>query len=131
MHSIDEPSIIFFDQIQDIRGNLCFFENSHNIPFLIYNVTLINNINEYKGIHGYSFTTKREIIINLSGEIEIILIDKQNNIIKYTLNQPNMGIYIPSNYWRSVNKLNHDNLILIISDSPETDIIDDFSVFIS
>jgi hypothetical protein len=116
MESFNIPSILVFDQVQDIRGNLCFLENSINFPLKINNVSWVTDFKDFNTVNGYTYSSNKEIIINLTGICELSIKDSLSNITNYILNKPNTGIFIPFGYRRSIKNLSSDNLLIIISD---------------
>lgn len=125
-----KPTLINLPKIVDPRGNLSFFENSHQVPFKIERTYWIYDVpgGEKRGSHA--FKEQQEFIIALSGSFDVILhdgIEEQS----FTLNRSYYGLYIPKMCWRRLDNFSTNSLALIVSDRTysENDYIRDFEEF--
>lgn len=129
---LDTPHIIELPKIKDDRGNLSFFQNQTQIPFIIQRVYWIYDVpgGEIRGGHAYK--TLQEFIVALSGSFDIILNDGKKEY-KFTLNRSYYGLYIPKMMWRHLENFSTNALALIAADAAynETDYIRDFKKFVS
>ena len=92
--------ILNLPKITDDRGNLTFLQNNGIIPFDIKRVFWTYNVpgGEIRGGHAYK--NQKEIIIALSGSLDVIITQNDGNTIKYCLNRSYYGLYLPPNTWR-------------------------------
>jgi oxalate decarboxylase/phosphoglucose isomerase-like protein (cupin superfamily) len=74
---------------------------------------------------GHAYKTQNEVICVVSGSADLIIVDKDNNREKITLNQADKGVYIPAQTWRHLENFATNTILLHISDSEfsETDYI--------
>jgi WxcM-like, C-terminal len=125
-----EIKIINLPKIEDVRGNLSFFQNNSQIPFEIKRTYWIYDVpgGEYRG--GHAFKEQQEVIIALSGSFDVVLHDG-NQEHKYQLNRSYYGLYVPGKIWRSLENFSTNSLALIVSDMDfsESDYIRDFDMF--
>ena len=122
--------IIELPKIIDPRGNLSFFENSNQIPFVIKRSYWIYDVpgGETRGSHA--FKESHEFIIALSGSFDVVLNDGEKEV-KYSLNRSYYGLYVPNLLWRRLENFSTNSLALIVSSIPydEADYVRDFTEF--
>jgi len=125
-----KQELIQLPKIIDLRGNLSFFENEKQIPFVIERVYWIYDVpgGETRGGHGYK--TLNEFIIALSGSFDVILHDGKNET-KFSLNRSYNGVLVPKMCWRRLENFSTNSLALIAADQSynELDYIRDFTEF--
>ena len=122
--------LINLPKIKDPRGNLSFFENSNQIPFVIKRSYWIYDVpgGETRGSHA--FKESHEFIIALSGSFDVVLNDGEKEV-KYSLNRSYYGLYVPNLLWRRLENFSTNSLALIVSSIPydEADYVRDFTEF--
>jgi len=127
---MESVKIIELPKILDRRGNLSFFENSHQIPFDIKRTYWIYDVpgGEIRGSHAFKKST--EFIVALSGSFDVILNDGETEV-KHPLNRSYYGLYVPNLLWRRLENFSTNALALIVSSVPysEDDYIRDFEFF--
>ncbi len=125
-----EIKIINLPKIEDERGNLSFFENNSQIPFVIKRTYWIYDVpgGEYRG--GHAFKEQQEVIVALSGSFDVVLHDGKQEY-RYQLNRSYYGLYVPGKIWRSLENFSTNSLALMVSDMEfsEADYIRDFELF--
>jgi hypothetical protein len=107
----------FIEKIQlpkiiDQRGSLSFLESNNHIPFNIKSTSIITNLS--------FFLEKNKFIKNIEKEFLVVLSGCSDIKIKYgefeevfTLNKPNVGLYIPEMARKSFIDFS-PNLILLV-----------------
>jgi dTDP-4-dehydrorhamnose 3,5-epimerase-like enzyme len=127
---IKEVTIINLPKILDPRGNLSFLESNNHVPFQIKRSYWIYDVpgGEIRG--GHAFIKQQELIIALSGSLDIIVSDG-NEERKFSLNRSYYGLYIPSGLWRHMENFSTNTLALVASSTSfdESDYIRDFDEF--
>ena len=125
-----EPKIIELPRINDVRGNLSFFENSNQIPFNIKRTYWIYDVPGGESRGSHAFKEAHVFIIALSGSFDVILNDGYKEI-KYSLNRSYYGLFVPKLFWRKIENFSTNSLALIVSSSSydETDYIRDYEEF--
>jgi dTDP-4-dehydrorhamnose 3,5-epimerase-like enzyme len=109
-----ERGIIQLPKIADNRGNLSFFENNVQIPFVIKRTYWIYDVpgGEFRG--GHAFKETEEFIVALSGSFDVVL-DDGTQKHTFTLNRSYYGLYVPKMYWREMNNFSTNALALIVA----------------
>lgn len=132
MQDFTKPHIINLPKIMDVRGNLSFLQNQDQIPFDIQRVFWIYDVPGGETRGGHAYKTQQEIIIVISGSIDIIVVDAQGNQTKFSLNRSYSGLYIPPMHWRHLENFstNSVSVHLSSSDFSEADYIRNYNEFI-
>ncbi len=121
LNKIGEPSL----------GYISIIEENDQIPFDIKRVywTYFTPNHIERGNHAHK--TLQQLIVAVSGVIEFTLIDVKNNKQKFTLDTPDVGLYIPCGYWREI-KFSHNAVLLCLASEKydEGDYIRTFQEFI-
>lgn len=122
--------IINFPKVEDPRGNLTFVEGIIHIPFEIRRVYWIYDVPGGQIRGGHAFKKQEEVIIALSGSLDVILNDGRNSI-KYQLNRSYYGLFVPSKLWRHMENFSTNSVVLILSSTKydASDYIRDYNVF--
>jgi dTDP-4-dehydrorhamnose 3,5-epimerase-like enzyme len=127
---MDQVRIIEFPKILDERGNLSFFENTSEIPFIIARSYWIYDVPGGETRGGHAYHSLQEVIIALSGSFNVVLNDgKEERSIH--LNRSYYGLYVPKMIWRHMENFSTNSLALIVADNVynEGDYIRDFATF--
>jgi oxalate decarboxylase/phosphoglucose isomerase-like protein (cupin superfamily) len=124
------PKLINLPKIQDVRGNLSFFEYPNQLPFVIERTYWIYDVPGGESRGSHAFKEQQEFIIALSGSFDVILNDGKKEI-NFTLNRSYYGLYIPCKYWRKLKNFSTNSLAMIVSDKvyDENDYIRDYEEF--
>ena len=113
---MENAKLVTFPKIFDDRGNLSFIESENHIPFSIKRSYLIYDVpgGEIRG--GHAFIQQKEMIIALSGSLDIIIFDGKKEKI-FSLNRSYYGLYIPCGLWRHMENFSTNALVLVISNT--------------
>jgi oxalate decarboxylase/phosphoglucose isomerase-like protein (cupin superfamily) len=124
------PQIIQLPKIIDRRGNLSFFENNNQVPFVIKRTYWIYDVPGGESRGGHAYKENEEIIVALSGSFDIIL-DNGTEKKVFNMNRSYYGLYVPKMYWREMNNFSTNSLALIVAstDYNEDDYIRDYDYF--
>ena len=98
--------------VADKEGKLVAIENSENIPFEIKRVFYIFDLTESSTRGSHANENLDEVLVALHGSCEVIL-DNGIERKKYTLDKPNLFLYLPSNTWLDIVNF-RDNCILLV-----------------
>ena len=128
----EKVKLLKFDRIIDARGNLSFFENFNQIPFSIKRVEYFYDIPGGEAFKGYACKNQQEVIVALSGSVDIIVEDGVGRDC-ITLNRSYTGLFLPGKVWRQVKNFSTNSIVLIVSDDfyNEADYVRSFKDFIS
>jgi dTDP-4-dehydrorhamnose 3,5-epimerase-like enzyme len=129
--NFSKPGIIQLPKITDARGNLSFLQNSDQIPFDIKRVFWIYDVPGGEKRGGHAFKSQKELIIVISGGIDIVVFDTNGNETKFSLNRSYSALYIPPMHWRHLENFSTNSVSVHLSDSDffESDYIRDFEQF--
>ena len=122
--------LIELPKILDDRGNLSFFENNEQIPFIIERVYWIYDIPGGALRRGHAFKETEEFVIAISGSFDLVL-QSGSKIKTHHLNRAYKGVYIPAMTWRHIENFSTNSVALISASKPydENDYIRDFEEF--
>lgn len=111
-------------------GYISVAEIEDQIPFNIKRVywTYYTPNHVIRGYHSH--LKLYQVLVAVSGIIEIDLEDKYGKKYKYKLEEPSTGLYIPSGYWRVI-RFSHNAVLLCLASEKfiEADYIRDYKVF--
>jgi len=126
------PQIISLPKITDVRGNLSFLQNNDQIPFEIKRVFWIYDVPGGETRGGHAFKTQQELIIVISGSIDIIVTDINGNETKFCLNRSYSGLYIPPMHWRHLENFSTNSVSVHLSSAEfsEADYFRNYNEFI-
>jgi oxalate decarboxylase/phosphoglucose isomerase-like protein (cupin superfamily) len=126
-----ECNKIEIPKIPDPRGNLSFFENESQIPFIIRRTYLIYDVpgGEIRG--GHAFRQQHEFIVALSGSFDVVVKDASGDARVFQLNRSYNGLYVPNMLWRHMENFSTNAVCLVVTstDFNPDDYIRDFQEF--
>lgn len=104
-----------FPELGDEKGKLVVLEGNRNLPFLIKRVFYIygSRAGVIRGAHANKQSAF--VLINVSGTSKI-RIDNGTDSHIFSLNRPNMGIYISKMVWKDMYDFSKDSVLLVLSD---------------
>lgn len=111
---MESAQIIDLPKILDPRGNLSFLESENHVPFEIKRTYWIYDVPGGETRGGHAFKEQKELIIVLSGSLDIIIYDGIKEK-KFSLNRSYYGLYIPNNLWRHMENFATNTLALVVS----------------
>ncbi|MDA9339399.1 FdtA/QdtA family cupin domain-containing protein [Polaribacter sp.] len=127
-----KAKLVSLPKILDKRGNLSVIESENHVPFSIKRSYLIYDVpgGEVRG--GHAFVEQKEMIIALSGSLDIIVFDGKKES-KFSLNRSYQGLYIPNGLWRHMENFATNTLVLVICNTVynENDYIRNKKVYIN
>jgi len=131
--NLTTPHIIQLPKIADARGNLSFMQNHDHLPFDIKRVFWIYDVPGGETRGGHAYKTQQEIIIVLSGSIDIVVVNPQGESTKYTLNRSYSALYIPPMHWRHLENFSTNSVSVHLSSSEfsESDYIRKYNEFLA
>ena len=111
---MEKVEILQLPKILDERGNLSFLESNAHVPFEIKRTFWIYDVPGGVIRGGHAFKEQKEFIIVLSGSLDVIVFDGENEQ-KFSLNRSYYGLYLPSGIWRHMENFATNTLALVIS----------------
>ena len=98
----------------DHRGSLVALEGMEEIPFSIERVFYIYGNHDLKPRAGHANKTTEEYIISLNGCCSISLNDGREES-SFTLDKPNIGLYITGGIWVEIDDFSRDCILLVLA----------------
>lgn len=125
-----KAEIVQLPKILDPRGNLTFFQNENQIPFIIQRVFWIYDVPGGDKRGGHAYKTQSEIIIALSGSFDVKIHDGKSEKI-FSLNRSYYGLLVHPMAWRQMENFSTNALAFVASDARYNaeDYIRDFEQF--
>lgn len=94
-----KPELYTFSERIDARGNLGFLEELKDVPFEVKRIYWLYDVPEQQVRGDHAHKTGEQVIICISGQMEVVLESKKGDVLSYTLQEPNQGLYIPPMWW--------------------------------
>lgn len=131
MNDFSKPRIIQLPIVNESVGNLSFVQNFDQIPFEIKRVFWIYDVPGGETRGGHAFKNQQEVIIAISGSLDIVVVDPEGVETKYCLNRSYFGLYIPTLHWRHLENFSTNAVTVHLSnyDFAEEDYIRDYNQF--
>lgn len=114
---MNRPYLIDIPQIADPRGNLSFLESNGILPFKIKRVFWTYNVPSGERRGGHAYKSQSEVIIALSGAVDVVTLDETNTRVTYRLDRANKALFIPARTWRRMDYFSGNSFCLHLSDS--------------
>jgi dTDP-4-dehydrorhamnose 3,5-epimerase-like enzyme len=110
-----DVSMLDFKAFGDDKGKITICEGEQDIPFCPKRVFYIYNTCEgvVRGRHANRITDF--VLVNVAGESKVKVLDGKGNEIVYSLNKPNVGIYIPHMIWKEMYDFSPDSVLLCLA----------------
>lgn len=106
--------VIELPLVQDLRGNLSYAQYNDHLPFIPQRYFLVFDVasQEIRGEHTHR--TLQQFLVCVKGACTI-MVDDGRNRAEITLNQPNLGVYIPPMVWGVQYKYTSDAVLLVLA----------------
>lgn len=127
---MENISLIEIPTVKDTRGNLAFIQNG-TIPFEFKRVYYLFDVPSSAFRGGHSHIKQQEFLIALSGSFEVT-VDNGKEKVTFFLNKPNVGLLIPSGFWRELQNFSSGAVCLVLNSDEfiEEDYIRDYQEFL-
>lgn len=126
-----KPQLIDIVKISDPRGNLSVLQYPSTLPFEPVRAYWIHDVPSGMMRHGHAFYSAQELIVALSGRIEVATESPDGSVKRFTLSRPDQALYVPPMTWRELDNFATNSAVLIVSDHlyDEMDYIRDKNVY--
>lgn len=126
-----KPQLIDIVKISDPRGNLSVLQYPSTLPFEPVRAYWIHDVPSGMMRHGHAFYSAQELIVALSGRIEVATESPDGSVKRFTLSRPDQALYVPPMTWRELDNFATNSAVLIVSDRlyDEMDYIRDKNVY--
>lgn len=107
--------LIHFDDHTDERGSLVALEENREIPFEVKRVYYIFKTDPdlERGFHAHY--KLKQLLICVSGSVEIDVVEGKGVERKYTLDDPAVGLYIEGVVWRVMRNFSKGSVLLVLA----------------
>jgi hypothetical protein len=131
IHTLEDCYTVELPKIHDPRGNLTFVEARRHVPFPIRRAYWIYGVPGGEKRGGHAYRQLHEMIIALSGSLEIHLDDGTRRRTQM-LGRGYVGLYVPNMIWRQLESFSTNTVCLILASEPysEADYIRDHVEFV-
>lgn len=118
--NIDLCEQIKLPQHSSELGKLTHVEQNNHIPFKIRRVYYTYEVpeNVKRGVHAHK--ALEQVLIAVSGGLQV-KVDDGRNAKTVTLNNPNIGLYIPPLIWRELDDFLPNTVLLVLASKPYDD----------
>lgn len=127
---MNKPHFIEFSKVGSSELGYITVAQKSALPFAIERVywTYYTPDSVVRGHHAHY--ELQQIIFAVSGVIEFVLEDIYGTKETFLLNKPNMGLYIPKLYWRTIH-FSHNAVLMCLAsmEYEESDYIRDYKTF--
>lgn len=124
--------VLEFMEKGDERGHLVIAEGMKDIPFDIKRVFYIYGTQK-DVVRGQHANKRSEfVLVNVAGTSKVRVKDGRGNEDIYSLDRPNIGLYLPSMVWKDMFDFSQDSILLVLASEhyDESEYIRDYAEFI-
>ena len=115
MKAIDRVKLIDFPVRGDERGKLIAVENDSDVPFAIRRIFYIYGSDD-KVVRGQHANKRSEfVLINVAGSCKIRVTDPDGETRVYVMDDPSVGLYLPTMVWKDMYDFSPDSVLLVLS----------------
>jgi hypothetical protein len=130
--TVYDCNILQLPQVHAEGGNITAINNLAEIPFEIKRLYYLYDVpgGETRGGHGHK--ELQQLIVAASGSFDFI-VDDGNTKRTFSLNRPNMGVYLPAGLWRELENFSSGSICLVLASSEysEDDYIRNYQSFLN
>ena len=129
--TVYDCTIVQLPQAHAEGGNITAINNLAEIPFETKRVYYLYDVpsGEARGGHGHK--ELQQLIVAASGSFDLI-VDDGNIKRTFSLNRPNIGVYMPAGLWRELDNFSSGSICLVLAshEYSEEDYIREYDEFI-
>jgi|EP01136_Pigoraptor_vietnamica_P033454 hypothetical protein len=116
-NSVFDCQIVHFPVIHNRAGNITPVQNNIEIPFDIKRVYYLYDVPGGADRGGHAHRDLKQLIIAASGSFDITLDDGATKKT-FSLNRPNMGLYLCPGIWRDISNFSSGAICLVLASEP-------------
>ena len=116
-NSVFDCQIVHFPVIHNRAGNITPVQNKIEIPFDIKRVYYLYDVPGGADRGGHAHRDLQQLIIAASGSFDITLDDGATKKT-FSLNRPNMGLYLCPGIWRDISNFSSGAICLVLASDP-------------
>ena len=119
-HDYNKVLLFEIPKLDDNRGSLSFIEVGTHIPSSISSMCCLSNLSKENKFSRENINSQSEILVALSGNIQVKVENIKKKESVYMLDQPNKALYLPKHTKRSLNSSSANTICLIININSES-----------
>ena len=116
-NSVFDCQIVHFPVIHNRAGNITPVQNNIEVPFDIKRVYYLYDVPGGADRGGHAHRDLQQFIIAASGSFDITL-DDGTSKKTFSLNRPNMGLYLCPGIWRDISNFSSGAICLVLASEP-------------
>ena len=112
--TVYDCTTMLLPQVHAEGGNITAINNLAEIPFETKRVYYLYDVpsGEARGGHGHK--ELQQLIVAASGSFDLI-VDDGNVKRTFSLNRPNIGVYVPAGLWRELDNFSSGSICLVLA----------------
>lgn len=123
-YMLSECRLLDLPRIEDPTGCLSFIQEGEIIPFKIKRVYYLYDVRGGSKRGSHAHKTLHQLLVATSGSFDVNLTDGLK-IVKYSLNRPYQGLYVPPMLWRTIDNFSSGSVCMVLA-SEQYDELDYF-----
>jgi dTDP-4-dehydrorhamnose 3,5-epimerase-like enzyme len=113
-YSINDIKLVELSHYRENNGDLTVIEGLTNTPFSIARVFLVRaDTDSIRGLHAHKVCA--QFLTCSSGGIEVFC-DDGTNTVRFMLNHPKLGLYLPPGIWAQQTYLQPNSILSVLCD---------------
>lgn len=118
-------------KINNRAGNITSINNKIEIPFEINRIYYLYDVPSGESRGGHAHLQLEQLIVAASGSFDLIVDDGENKI-RFQLNRPDLGLYMPPGLWRELDNFSSGSICLVLAsiEYSENDYIREYNDFL-
>lgn len=123
--------ILKLPKINNRAGNITSINNKSEIPFEINRIYYLYDVPSGESRGGHAHLELEQLIVAASGSFDLI-VDDGINKMRFHLNRPDLGLYMPPGLWRELDNFSSGSICLVLAsiEYSESDYIRDYNDFL-
>ena len=118
--SVFDATLLQLPVISQDKGNITAINGKLEVPFDISRVYYLYDVPGGAARGGHAHIELQQLIVAASGSFDIIL-DDGNVKRTFSLNRPNIGLYMPSGLWRELDNFSSGAICLVLASHEYTE----------
>lgn len=118
--TVFDATLVQLPVISQEKGNITAINGEIEIPFDISRVYYLYDVPGGAARGGHAHIELQQLIVAASGSFDIIL-DDGNVKRTFSLNRPNIGLYMPSGLWRELDNFSSGAICLVLASHEYTE----------
>ncbi|WP_172399766.1 sugar 3,4-ketoisomerase [Geothermobacter hydrogeniphilus] len=111
----DRPSWLELPEIESPWGTLCYAQNDDSLPFTLARTYFVRDIPAAAARGGHSHRRNREVVFCIHGACTLWLYDREGRELRFRLEQPRRGAYVPPGWWVELGDYSEAAMTLVMA----------------